>query len=99
MKRRMEEAEAQTANLRAKMEEILQCPICLTVPGGIVVLQCHNGHIMCQGCANRTNTCPMCRIDLGPTQRYVKRLLQQIETFLDNLYILYTGSELNNDDL
>ena len=97
MKRRMEQAEAREVNLRGKMEEILQCPICLTVPAGRVVLQCHNGHITCQGCANRTNTCPMCRIDLGPTQRYVKRLLQQIETFLDNLYILYTGSELNND--
>ena len=72
MKRRMEEAEAQVANLRAKMEEILQCPVCLTVPGGSVVLQCHNGHIMCQGCANRTNACPMCRINIGQTQRYVK---------------------------
>ena len=64
MKRRMEDAEAREANLRAKMEEILQCPVCLTVPAGSEVLQCHNGHILCLTCANRINICAVCRVDL-----------------------------------
>ena len=68
LKRKLEEAEAREAALKAKMEDILQCPVCLSVPAGREVLQCHNGHITCRGCA-KTRTCAVCRIDLGHTER------------------------------
>ena len=92
MKRRMEEAEARESTLRAKMEELLQCPVCLTVPAGSEVLQCHNGHIMCQGCANRTYTCPVCRTGLSQAQRYVKRLLFYITDSITFIQEAHTGS-------
>ena len=69
LKRKLEETEARETMLRAKMEEILQCPVCLTVPAGGEVFQCHNGHIACRACADRTSTCAVCRTDLGHTER------------------------------
>ena len=69
LKRKLEETEAREKMMKAKMEEILQCPVCLTVPAGREVFQCHNGHITCPACANRTSTCAMCRTDLSHTER------------------------------
>ena len=69
LKRKLEETEAREKLMKAKMEEILKCPVCLTVPAGSKVYQCHNGHITCRGCANRTSTCASCRVELSLTER------------------------------
>ena len=54
--------------IRERMGEILKCPVCLSVPSGEII-QCRNGHITCQACANRTPTCPTCREKL-PCERH-----------------------------
>jgi hypothetical protein len=43
----------------AVMEEALQCPVCLEVPRGALVLACTNGHLVCVSC--NTAACAVCR--------------------------------------
>ena len=45
--------ESMTA-LKRKIQETIQCNVCLTVTREGQVLQCQNGHIFCEGC-NRSN--------------------------------------------
>jgi len=72
-KRRMDEQEEELDSSRSKMnklENILQkledkveCPVCLDVPRSAPVPVCPNGHIVCEKCT-RFN-CPTCRCVMG----------------------------------
>jgi len=41
----------------------LECPVCLEVPraGAGPIFGCRNGHILCQGCTDKVEECPVCR--------------------------------------
>ena len=69
---REESVNKRLREIRERMGEILQCPVCLSVPN-CEIIQCRNGHITCQACANRTPTCPMCR-EQFPSARYVEKV-------------------------
>ncbi|XP_063704020.1 zinc finger TRAF-type-containing protein 1-B-like [Culicoides brevitarsis] len=51
------------AGCMQRVAQLLECPICLdTVRRPIV--QCINGHLLCSGCRNKTQQCPVCRVSL-----------------------------------
>lgn len=42
----------------------LECPVCLEVPRvgtGLAIYGCRNGHLLCQGCVDKIQECPICR--------------------------------------
>ncbi|XP_003708183.2 uncharacterized protein LOC100876261 [Megachile rotundata] len=41
------------------LEELLQCCVCLDIPDSMV-LQCSNGHLICDSCRRRLELCPIC---------------------------------------
>ena len=43
----------------------LECPICLEIPFDSRIMQCRNGHLVCEPCHNRLSLCPVCRVDLA----------------------------------
>lgn len=49
------------------MVEILECPVCLSVPGSTPIYQCTaNGHVICNICIRSLGvTCPVCRSQAG----------------------------------
>ncbi|XP_020724095.1 uncharacterized protein LOC100650839 isoform X1 [Bombus terrestris] len=58
--------------------EILQCSICLEIPGG-KILQCTNGHHICHFCFKKVPKCPICNEDFITTRNLVA------EQLIDNL--------------
>lgn len=49
-------------NIKVKtyLKDKLECPVCarITLPP---IMQCRNGHIMCNTCRNKVRDCPVCR--------------------------------------
>ena len=51
-------------NTRAAMKTSLECPVCLEMPRvgtGLAIYGCRNGHLLCQGCVDKVQECPICR--------------------------------------
>ena len=46
------------------VKEDLKCPVCVDVPVSLPIFQCFNGHIMCNSCFPKLESCPVCRVDL-----------------------------------
>ena len=38
-----------------------KCIICFDDDNEIIILNCHNTHVICYRCYNKINSCPMCR--------------------------------------
>ena len=51
------------------LKEDLECPVCLDVPKSLPIYQCSQGHIICNFCYPKVNTCPVCRVTLWPQIR------------------------------
>ena len=51
------------------LKEDLECPVCLDVPKSTPIYQCSQGHIICNFCYPKVNTCPVCRVTLWPQIR------------------------------
>ncbi len=52
-----------------KLEVLLECSVCRSVPRQGPVYQCENGHLTCAECTKRlSTTCPVCRIPLPKTK-------------------------------
>ena len=57
-----------------------ECVICLDTPKHGTVYQCENGHILCDSCHGKMQTCPVCRINLGKIRNLaVEKILAQYE--------------------
>jgi len=48
---------------KLSMVASLECPVCLEVPraGAGPIFGCKNGHLLCQGCVDKIEECPICR--------------------------------------
>ena len=48
---------------KSSMVASLECPECLEVPraGAGPIFGCKNGHLLCQGCVDKIEECPICR--------------------------------------
>ena len=55
------------AKYKRKVQETLQCVVCLLVPRDGHMTQCQNGHLVCEVCANKNNgnKCPCCRAHMN----------------------------------
>jgi len=47
-----------------KIRELLECPVCFSVPSAPPVYRCQNGHTVCKSCKPRIQNCPVCRVSL-----------------------------------
>ena len=54
------------AKYKRKVQETFQCVVCLRIPKEGHIIQCQNGHLLCEGCTdnNKGRPCPNCRAPL-----------------------------------
>ena len=64
--------------LMNSLNNILECPVCLTIVRTSPVPSCHNGHIMCSSCWNLTHLCPLCRVKLHETEKCFSQTLNTL---------------------
>lgn len=51
---------AEHKSLLHELQEIVKCPVCLDILQAPVI-QCSNGHFICNDCSIHVNNCPVCR--------------------------------------
>jgi hypothetical protein len=66
------------------LEEVLECPVCLSVPRtGTPVYECSNSHIICGSCAKGIpdRKCPTCRVifSVNKSSRIVEKLIAKLD--------------------
>ena len=69
-------------SLKRKLQEIFQCTVCYKTPR-TTVLQCQNGHITCDKCAENSSSCPMCREPLDSNKRIRCLAVEQVIEAVD----------------
>ena len=69
-------------SLKRKLQEIFQCTVCYKTPR-TTVLQCQNGHITCDKCAEHSSSCPMCREPLDTNKRIRCLAVEQVIEAVD----------------
>ena len=45
------------------ISDLLVFPVCMETIKSVPVYQCANGHVICKGCIEKLNNCPICRND------------------------------------
>ena len=51
-------------SFREKVQKIVECPICYTMPRTLPVASCNRGHLVCENCRANVHLCPLCRSSL-----------------------------------
>ena len=63
------------------LKNLLECPVCLTVPRKAPIFQCTRGHIVCGECKPNVTTCPQCQIPMDNIRSLVsEKVLEQLPT-------------------
>ena len=52
-----------SSDIEEYLRELLECPVCMETIKSVPVYQCTNGHVICKGCIEKLNNCPICRND------------------------------------
>ena len=52
-----------SSDIEEYLSELLECPVCMETIKSVPVYQCSNGHVICKGCIEKLNNCPICRND------------------------------------
>ena len=62
------------------IRDLLECPVCMETIKSVPVYQCVNGHVICKGCIEKLNNCPICRND-SSLRRSLKleKIVQRLE--------------------
>ena len=62
------------------IRDLLECPVCMETIKSVPVYQCANGHVICKGCIEKLNNCPICRND-SELRRSLKleEIIQRLE--------------------
>lgn len=55
-----EEQRYETVIYKSYLKEKLECPICIRIALP-PIMQCRNGHVICNSCRNKVRDCPVCR--------------------------------------
>ena len=42
-------------------KDLLECPVCFETIDSVPIDQCRNGHVVCEDCHPKLETCPICR--------------------------------------
>ena len=53
------------------LQEVLECPVCYSVPRESPIYQCTNGHIVCKDCYRQLTVCHSCRQPLAENRNLV----------------------------
>jgi Seven in absentia protein family/Zinc finger, C3HC4 type (RING finger) len=64
-----------------QLKEFIECTVCYSVPDATPIYQCNNGHLFCDECNEKLNSCPFCRVRLSNVR--VRSLVA--EKFLDKI--------------
>jgi E3 ubiquitin-protein ligase SIAH1 len=65
--------------LIADVEELMECPCCLTLPDSPPIHQCSNGHLICKTCRVKLTNCPTCRQVLGDNRcLFAEKMLEKL---------------------
>ncbi|XP_023347102.1 ankyrin-1 isoform X3 [Eurytemora carolleeae] len=59
----MPSKESKESLRRSLVRRVLECPVCLEVMINKKILQCKNGHNVCDSCRFQLLTCPQCRVE------------------------------------
>ena len=51
------------SDFKEYIRDLLECPVCMDIIKSVPVYQCANGHVICTGCIEKLNNCPICRND------------------------------------
>ena len=51
------------SELESKLRKLSECPVHMDIPNG-KIMQCKNGHIVCEECLVSLDECPSCRCTL-----------------------------------
>jgi E3 ubiquitin-protein ligase SIAH1 len=63
------------------LKNLLECPVCLTIPRKAPIFQCTRGHIVCGECKPNLRTCPQCQIPMDNIRSLVsEKVLEQLPT-------------------
>ena len=64
------------------IRDLLECPVCMETINSVPVYQCANGHVICKGCIEKLNNCPICRNDsLLRRSLKLEKIVQRLEGF------------------
>jgi hypothetical protein len=74
---------------------IVECPVCQELPKNCIV-QCSNGHVGCDFCFSRLQTCPVCRVDMNHTAKTISD--EKISEMLSELRDVETTTMLLNNE-
>lgn len=47
-----------------EVREVVECPVCYSVPKFAPIYRCSNGHVLCRDCNRKISKCPSCKVDL-----------------------------------
>ncbi len=70
-----------------KLEEILECTICLDVPAS-PIHNCTNGHVVCGICQDKVKNCGLCQGVLAVCP-FAERISKQVNPYALKCCILY----------
>ena len=70
------------------LKDVLECPICLTVPREGPIFQCENGHIVCKECFEKIVECPQCKSKMPKCRNlHLEKIIERYDYIL-KLYII-----------
>ena len=62
------------------LRDLLECPVCMETIKSVPVYQCTNGHVICNGCIEKLNNCPICRNDSALVRILkLEKIVQRLE--------------------
>ena len=94
-----EEAIKETeAKFKRKIQETFQCIVCLQVPRDGHIVQCQNGHLACEVCANKNNAnqCPSCRAQMDQLTGNKRIRTLAAEQLIESMDISFPCKHLTN---
>ncbi len=66
------------------LQEVLECPVCYSVPRESPIYQCTNGHLICKDCYGKLTVCHSCRQPQAENRNLV--------TFYKHILNLFTNT-------
>ena len=69
-----------SSDFKEYVRDLLECPVCMDVIKSVPVYQCANGHVICTGCIEKLNNCPICRNDSSLVRILIlENIVQRLE--------------------
>ena len=82
------------------IKDLLECPVCIEPILSAPIHQCTNGHVVCNGCIAKLNSCPICRNDSTPVRNLMleeiteKLMVPQFILLLTFASLIRTGNHI-----